>query len=49
MQSMLLMYAEVSKVPGTPEQGQATAPARQALGRELEAAAALKDEPCQQA
>jgi hypothetical protein len=33
MQSMLLMYADVSKVPG----------------RELEAAAARKDEPCQQA
>ena len=41
MKYMLLMYANESHVPKTPEEQQAAAPAWQALGKELEAAGVL--------
>ena len=41
MKYMLLMYANESKAPKTPEEQQAAAPAWQALGKELEAAGVL--------
>lgn len=42
MKYMLLMYANESQVPKTPEEQQAAAPAWQALGKEVEAAGVLE-------
>ena len=41
MKYMLLLYADESKAPQTPEEQQAVAPVWYALGRELEAAGVL--------
>jgi hypothetical protein len=43
MKYLLLMYADESKAPRTPEEQQAVAPLWQALGEELETAGVLLD------